>query len=89
MVNRISSFKYELILLVVTGFLLLYGLDKVEVNIMEARNFISAREMVQNHEFLLTTLNGEPRYQKPPLPTWLTAASGSLFGFVSQSRYGV
>jgi 4-amino-4-deoxy-L-arabinose transferase-like glycosyltransferase len=50
---------------------------------MEARNFISAREMVQNKEYLLTTLNNEPRYQTPPLPTWLTAISGSVFGFDS------
>jgi len=55
----------------------------MEVNIMEARNFISAREMVQNKEYLLTTLNNEPRYQKPPLPTWLTALSGRVFGFDS------
>jgi len=25
-------------------------------------------------------MNGEPRYQKPPLPTWLTAFSGLIFG---------
>jgi 4-amino-4-deoxy-L-arabinose transferase-like glycosyltransferase len=26
-------------------------------------------------------MNGEPRYQKPPLPTWLTAISALIFGF--------
>lgn len=83
MVNRIIKWKYELALLIATGLLLFSGLDKIEVNIMEARNFISAREMVQNNEYLLTTLNAEPRYQKPPLPTWLTALSGSAFGFDS------
>jgi len=71
------------VLIVVTGLLLFSGLDKIEVNIMEARNFISAREMVQNKEYLLTTLNNEPRYQKPPLPTLLTAISGAVFGFES------
>jgi len=76
-------YKNEIILFVVTGMLLFSGLDKINVNIMEARNFISAREMVQNKEYLLTTLNNEPRYQKPPLPTWLTAISGSIFGFDS------
>jgi len=50
------------------------------VNIMEARNFITAREMLQDDNWLLTTINGLPRYQKPPLPTWLTAFSGGLFG---------
>lgn len=83
MVNKLLPFKQQLVLLIVTGLLLFSGLDKIEVNIMEARNFISAREMVHNKEYLLTTLNNEPRYQKPPLPTWLTAISGSLFGFDS------
>lgn len=83
MLRRLLHFKQEIILFVVTSLLLLSGLNKAEVNIMEARNFISAREMVQNKEYLLTTLNGEPRYQKPPLPTWLTAASGRIFGFDS------
>ena len=55
-------------------------LDALIVNIMEARNFISAREMLHDGNWLLTTLNAEPRYQKPPLPTWLTAISGAIFG---------
>jgi 4-amino-4-deoxy-L-arabinose transferase-like glycosyltransferase len=56
------------------------NLDALIVNIMEARNFISAREMLHDGNWLLTTLNAEPRYQKPPLPTWLTAISGAVFG---------
>ena len=79
----LKKLKHEVVLFVVTGLLLFSSLDKIEVNIMEARNFISAREMVQNKEYLLTTLNNEPRYQKPPLPTWLTAISGAVFGFKS------
>lgn len=78
-----QSFRHIAILLFVSGVLLLSGLDKIDVNIMEARNFISAREMVHNNEYLLTTLNNLPRYEKPPLPTWLTALSGSVFGFGS------
>ena len=31
-------------------------------------------------DILLTTMNGEPRYEKPPLPTWLSAFSSILFG---------
>ncbi|GGK49502.1 glycosyl transferase [Lutibacter litoralis] len=50
---------------------------------MEARNFITAREMVQDNNWLLTTMNDEARYQKPPLPTWLTAISGLIFGMKS------
>ena len=58
-------------------------LDALWVNVMEARNFVTAREMLQDSNWLLTTLNGEPRYQKPPLPTWLSAGSALLFGVKS------
>lgn len=61
--------------------MLLPHLDVIEVNIMEARNFITAREMVNNNNWILTTINDLPRYEKPPLPTWLTAISGIIFGF--------
>ena len=56
-------------------------LSIVEVNIMEARNFITAREMLEYGNWIHTTMNLEPRYEKPPLPTWLTAFSAALFGF--------
>ncbi|MCF6308053.1 MAG: glycosyltransferase family 39 protein [Flavobacteriaceae bacterium] len=59
------------------------NLDALLINIMEARNFITAREMIQDGNWILTTLNGEPRYQKPPLPTWLTAFSAMTFGLKS------
>jgi len=66
-----------------TAIMLLPNLDVINVSIMEARNFISAREMVQDGNWLLTTMNGEARYEKPPLPTWLTAISGMVFGLKS------
>jgi 4-amino-4-deoxy-L-arabinose transferase-like glycosyltransferase len=73
--------KYPLALLLGVVFLmLLVHLEVPNTTIMEARNFITAREMVLDNHWLLTTINGEARYQKPPLPTWLTAISGMLFG---------
>ena len=54
-------------------------LDVVEVNIMEARNFITAREMLDYGHWFHTTMNLEPRYEKPPLPTWMTALSLNLY----------
>ncbi|MGC1631941.1 MAG: glycosyltransferase family 39 protein, partial [Gelidibacter sp.] len=63
--------------------MLLPNLDVIHVSIMEARNFITAREMVQDGHWLLTTMNGEARYEKPPLPTWITAVSGMIFGLKS------
>ena len=61
-------------------FIFLLHLHVLPVTIMEARNFITAREMVVDGNWFLTTMNGLPRYQKPPLPTWLTAISGQLMG---------
>ena len=66
---------------------LIPNLDTLVVTIMEARNFISAREMLTDSNWILTTMNGEPRYQKPPLPTWLTAISAALFGIKSVLAY--
>lgn len=70
-------------LFIVTVIMLVPNLGILPVNIMEARNFITAREMVQDNHWFLTTLNGEPRYEKPPLPTWITALVGFFFGFDS------
>ncbi len=47
--------------------------DLPSVNNMEARNYITAREILENGTWLLPTMNGEPRIAKPPLPTWITA----------------
>ncbi|GAB2779078.1 ArnT family glycosyltransferase [Salinimicrobium soli] len=79
-----ENFKNYLLPLLGVGVLIFFAhLDTIYVNIMEARNFITAREMAQHHNWLLTTLNDQPRYEKPPLPTWLTALSGLIFGFKS------
>ncbi|MFV0143924.1 hypothetical protein OBJ68_11330 [Empedobacter falsenii] len=70
-----------LFLIIVTILMLFVNLDVLQTNIMEARNIISAREMVNNGNWIFTTLNGLPRYEKPPLPTWITAVFGNVFGF--------
>lgn len=75
--------KFLLYILLVWALIFLVHLDVIYVNIMEARNFITAREMVMDDNWILTTLNAEARYEKPPLPTWLTALSGMIFGFTS------
>ncbi|MDA0719305.1 MAG: glycosyltransferase family 39 protein [Bacteroidetes bacterium] len=73
--------KYAAYLLFGVAFIVFVAhLDVLLINIMEARNFITAREMILDGNWLLTTINGEPRYQKPPLPTWLTAFSALIFG---------
>jgi len=47
----------------------------IEANIMEARNLTTAREMLQKNNWLEPTMNGELRLEKPPLPTWIAAAT--------------
>lgn len=47
--------------------------DLLGVDIMEARNLITAREMIDTGQWFLPTMFGQPRLAKPPLPTWLTA----------------
>ena len=42
---------------------------------MEARNMVTAREMVHDGNWLVPTMNGDLRLEKPPLPTWLTAVA--------------
>ncbi len=55
-------------------------LDAVDVDLMEARNFVTAREMVSEHHWLVPTMNGEIRLAKPPMPTWFAALSAKLSG---------
>jgi 4-amino-4-deoxy-L-arabinose transferase-like glycosyltransferase len=68
-------------IIVVVLIMLSFNIDVLDITIMEARNFITAREMITDGNWLLTTMNGEARYQKPPLPTWFAALSGLFFGF--------
>ncbi len=63
--------------------MLLPNLSVIPVSIMESRDFITAREMITDNHWLLTTMNEVPRYEKPPLPTWLAAISASIFGVKS------
>ena len=75
--------KYQLYILLIWMLIFLPHLDLIYINIMEARNFITAREMLVDGNWLLTTMNAEARYEKPPLPTWLTAISAAILGLKS------
>ncbi|EGQ78664.1 integral membrane protein [Fusobacterium animalis ATCC 51191] len=70
----LSSNKKDIfILLIISIFAFLSVIWVKEVDIMEARNFISAREILDSSDWWTTTLNGQLRFEKPPFPTWLTA----------------
>lgn len=82
MIKYIEKYPF-LTLFILVALMLLPSLDHLKVTIMEARNFITAREMLGEGNWILTTMNGEARYEKPPLPTWATAIFGVLFGIKS------
>ena len=47
-------------------------------DIMEERNVVTAREMVRDGNWLVPTMNGQLRLEKPPLPTWVAGASAAV-----------
>jgi len=78
--SKTTSFLQNTAVQVFLIFVVVYAtffqnLQATEPSLMEARNFITVREITQNGNWLIPTLNGEPRLAKPPLPTWLTAIS--------------
>ncbi|AUC82110.1 glycosyltransferase family 39 protein [Lacinutrix sp. Bg11-31] len=80
--------KYPiLVICLFVAVMLLPNLDALQISIMEARNFITAREMITNDHWLLTTMNNVARYQKPPLPAWFSALGSILFG--TKSLFGM
>jgi len=68
------------LLLLVTFIAFVVNNGAIEVNIMEARNLTTAREMLQKNNWLEPTMNGELRLEKPPLPTWIAAATMHFSG---------
>lgn len=75
-----STTWYTLIIFLVGIIVFFLNLGSMTVDIMEARNFVTVREMIQSGDWLHPTLNGELRLEKPPLPTWITAVFASIFG---------
>ncbi len=71
--------KYEKWLLAVFVVITFFVNNHVLVpDIMESRNIITAREMVYDGNWVVTTMNGDLRLEKPPLPTWATAVAEML-----------
>lgn len=63
-----------MLLAVVTFFTFFVNNGVLVPDIMESRNLITAREMLDTGEYMAPTMNGELRLAKPPLPTWIAAA---------------
>ena len=71
--QRPSHFRAFLIILTVSIFTLFLHNGVLPANLMEARNLATAQEMVRTGNYLIPTMNGELRLEKPPLPTWISA----------------
>lgn len=68
-----------LLLLVVCFFTFFINNKVIYTDIMESRNMITAREMVYDGHWMVPTMNGDLRLEKPPLPTWIAAGAEQLF----------
>ena len=68
-----KSYLYPVVIAVVCLFSFFVNNQVIPADIMEARNLATAQEMVEYGNYLLPTLNGEPRFEKPPFPTWIAA----------------
>ena len=74
--------KYLIILAFISMVAFFSNLWVRPADLMEARNFITAREMIQNDNYIIPTLNDFLRFEKPPLPTWVTALVMNITGNV-------
>lgn len=69
----VQHIRSLLIILIVSVFTLFLHNSVIPANLMEARNLATAQEMVRTGNYLIPTMNGELRLEKPPLPTWISA----------------
>lgn len=80
--------RFQYALFAVTCFFVFFihiGAD--EIDTMEAYNWVTAREMVEEHHWLVPTMKEDIRIAKPPFPTWVTAGVIDLAG--KTNSYGM
>lgn len=71
--------RKDFILLLVCFITFFVNNKVIEPDIMESRNIVTAREMVRDGHWIVPTMNGDLRLEKPPLPTWISALSEMVF----------
>jgi len=67
-----------LILAVLCLFTFFVNNGSLYTEIMESRNIVTAREMVYDGHWMIPTMNGNLRLEKPPLPTWFAAFAETI-----------
>lgn len=70
-----KNYIHYLFILIVCWFAFFVNNGSVYEDIMESRNLVTAHEMIEYDNWLVPTMNGELRLEKPPLPTWVAAES--------------
>lgn len=73
MPNSSKTYRWVLPLILAATFFI--NNEVIVPDIMESRNIVTAREMVYDGHWMISTMNGDLRLEKPPLPTWLTAVA--------------
>lgn len=76
--NLSQKVRHLLILSIICWFAFFHNNGAQTVGIMEARNLVTAHEMVEYDNWIVPTMNGELRLEKPPLPTWVAAVVESI-----------
>ncbi|WP_065219113.1 MULTISPECIES: ArnT family glycosyltransferase [Butyricimonas] len=67
------NYIHYLFILIVCWFAFFVNNGAVYEDIMESRNLVTAHEMIEYDNWLVPTMNGKLRLEKPPLPTWVAA----------------
>ena len=81
MIDRAGRIRPQVALLVAAALLLVPWLGLTPLFDVDEGAFGEAtREMLASGDWLSTTLNGAPRFDKPILIYWLQAASAAVFG---------
>src|SRR3989304_10534990 len=76
-----SDIKPIIALLAVSVFLFFFCLGRNGLwNSDEGRYAEGAREIAESNNFLIPTVDGIPRINKPPLTYWLSAVAYKVFG---------
>ena len=65
-----KNYIHYLFILIVCWFAFFVNNGSVYEDIMESRNLVTAHEMIEYDNWLVPTMNGELRLEKPPLPTF-------------------
>lgn len=69
-----TTLKAQLFLVVLIIATFFVSNAALPTDIMESRNLVTAQEIAHDGNWLVPTMNGELRLEKPPLPTWVAAA---------------